>query len=296
MKARTFAKQMKEGVKNLGRNGWMTFASISAVTVTLLLVGSFLLLVSVLNTTANAVESDVTLQVLIDTDTTEEEQSALGNKIENLGKVAKVEYSTKEEELEKIIEGYGEQGQAYAAMKEMGENPLNDVFIVYPLFPRDIEHIQEAIESFDHVFLTVYQDETVGQLFQFMDYARYVGIALIVGLIFTAMFLISNTIKITIFSRRREIEIMKLVGATNSYIRWPFFLEGLFLGILGAIVPITILALAFYYIIDLLSGQSLIVTPDYQSSIMRLSFILVGIGVVIGGFGSMISIRRFLKV
>ncbi|TDQ36949.1 permease-like cell division protein FtsX [Aureibacillus halotolerans] len=296
MKARTLGRHMKEGLKNLGRNGWMTFASISAVTVTLLLVGTFLIFLSIFNSTADSVEQDVTLQVLIDLEATTEQMEVLENNIRELSRVGSVEYSSKEEELDRFIEDLGEQGKAYAGMKQRGENPLNDVFYVKPNVPRDINLVQQSIDEMDHVFETHYRESTVNRLFTFMEYARYTGIALTIGLLFTAMFLISNTIKITIISRRKEIEIMKLVGATNAFIRWPFFLEGLFLGVLGALVPILALGTGYYYLVGILIDQSIIVLPELTSLISSLTLILIGLGVVIGVWGSLVSVRKFLKV
>ena len=131
------------------------------------------------------------------------------------------------------------------------------------------------------------------------EVARNVGIALIVGLFFTAMFLISNTIKITIFARRREIEIMRLVGATNGFIRWPFFLEGLLLGVLGSIIPIGIVIFAYRYVyawaLPQIQGSFIELLP-LNPFVFQVSTILLLIGALIGVWGSLMSVRKFLKV
>jgi cell division transport system permease protein len=122
---------------------------------------------------------------------------------------------------------------------------------------------------------------------------------LIVGLLFTAMFLISNTIKITIMARKREIEIMRLVGATNGFIRWPFFLEGLWLGILGALIPIAIVSAAYYYAYDFLNEKlkdHFIKLLEFNPFVYQLSAILIIMGAAIGIWGSLMSVRKFLRV
>lgn len=144
-----------------------------------------------------------------------------------------------------------------------------------------------------------YAEETVKKLFEVVNVSRNIGIVLIIGLVFTAMFLISNTIKITIFARRREIEIMKLVGATNWFIRWPFFLEGLFLGALGAVIPITVLVVSYNSLVNIavpyIQGSFVELLP-FSPFVFQISAILLLIGVLIGIWGSLMSVRKFLKV
>lgn len=144
-----------------------------------------------------------------------------------------------------------------------------------------------------------YGEETVKKLFEVVNVSRNIGIVLIIGLVFTAMFLISNTIKITIFARRREIEIMKLVGATNWFIRWPFFLEGLFLGALGAVIPITVLVVSYNSLVNIavpyIQGSFVELLP-FSPFVFQISAILLLIGVLIGIWGSLMSVRKFLKV
>src|SRR5699024_12112246 len=113
--------------------------------------------------------------------------------------------------------------------------------------PRDTEKVASEIEEFDNVQKVIYGKDVVPQLFKFNTYARNIGLVLIAGLVLTAMFLISNTIKLTIMARSEEIGIMKLVGATKGFIRWPFFIEGMLLGMLGSIVPITAIVGGYYY-------------------------------------------------
>src|SRR5690606_27239225 len=154
-------------------------------------------------------------------------------------------------------------------------------------------------EGYDFVHSVNYGKGKVEKIFSAVKVSRNIGIGLILGLVFTAMFLISNTIKITIVARSREIEIMRLVGATNSFIRWPFFLEGLWLGILGSIVPIILISVIYKYVIDYadtkLAGH-FIQLLDFSPFIYQVSGLLILMGALIGVWGSLMSVRKFLKV
>ena len=144
-----------------------------------------------------------------------------------------------------------------------------------------------------------YGQGSVEKIFKVTDFSRNVGIVLIIGLLFTAMFLISNTIKITIFARRREIEIMKLVGATNWFIRWPYFLEGLWLGLLGSVLPVAIIGISYYYAHNYLAEKlegNFIQLLDFSPFIYQVSGLLILMGAFIGIWGSVMSVRKFLKV
>ena len=151
----------------------------------------------------------------------------------------------------------------------------------------------------DSVETVKYGQGFVEKMFNIVKTSRNVGIILIAALLFTAMFLISNTIKITIFARRREIEIMRLVGATNGFIRWPFFLEGLWLGIMGSIIPITLIAVGYKFLYDNFAAS---LTVDYMNLlpyhpfILEVSLLIVLFGALIGIWGSLMSVRKFLKI
>ncbi|MFT4417297.1 permease-like cell division protein FtsX [Fredinandcohnia humi] len=297
MKINTLRRHLRESAKNLGRNGWMTFASVSAVTVTLILVGVFLVLMMNLNSMATSLEKDVRISVHIDLTATPEEQDALRQQIEKIPQVATVTYSSKDEELQSMIESFGEDGQVFKLYEQ--SNPLHDVFVIKTKKPTDIMAVAQEVEILDYVHSVNYGKGKIEKIFSTVGVSRNIGIGLIVGLLFTAMFLISNTIKITIFARRREIEIMKLVGATNSFIRWPFFLEGLFLGILGSILPIGIILGSYGFLYDLiqpqLNGTFLELLP-FTPFAFQVSGLLLLLGAFIGVWGSLMSVRKFLKV
>lgn len=297
MKFRTLKRHFREGAKNILRNGWMSIASIGAVTVTLILVGAFVAVMLNINQMATKVEEDVEIKALIELTADEDDIKGLGEEIENITGVDSIRFSSKDDELQELVEGMGEEGEAWALYEQ--DNPLNNAYIVKAANPQDTEAIANQIETFENIYKVNYGEEVISQLFKFNNYARVIGIVLIAGLVLTAVFLISNTIKLTIMARSREIGIMKLVGATNGFIRWPFFVEGLLLGVLGSIIPIILLATAYYYIILNFSGQTsfhFVELLPFNPFIWQLSGIILLIGALIGMWGSGMSVRRFLKV
>lgn len=297
MRIRGSVRHVREGFKNIARNGWMTLASILAVTTTLVLVGVFLALVLNLNEMAKNIEDDVQINTLIDVTAEEDEIIALGKEIEQIAGINRIQFSSNDEELQKLIESMGEQGSSWELFEQ--DNPLNHVYIVQAEDPEQTAKIAKQIEKLDHVQEVNYGEQVVQQLFEFNNYARAIGLALIIALVLTAVFLISNTIKITIMARSEEIGIMKLVGATNGFIRWPFFVEGMLLGALGSIIPIAVILIGYYYVennaTELLSFSFVELLPYYPFAI-QLSLVILAIGVVIGVLGSVNSVRKFLKV
>lgn len=294
MKARTFRRHLVESFKSLRRNGWMTFASASAVTVTLLLVGVFFVIMLNMNKFATDIENDVEIRTHIELTATKDNREALQKQIEKIDQVESVTFSSKEQELDHLIKTMGKDWKLYEQ-----ENPLHDVFIVKTKKPTDTPSVAKKISSYEHVNSAVYGEKKVEKLFNTLKMSRNIGVVLIIGLLFTAMFLISNTIKITIFARRKEIEIMKLVGATNWFIRWPFLFEGMWLGLIGAVIPIAVVASGYYYAYDFLATRipNEVIQPlAYTPFVYQVIGLMLLIGVIIGAWGSFISVRRFLKI
>ena len=297
MKFSTLRRHFREGAKNIVRNGWMMIASVGAVTTTLLLVGAFLALMLNINEMAVQVEEDVEIKALIDLTADDETVTQLGEQIKQLDDVESVTFSSKDEELENLIEGMGEEGEAWQMFEQ--DNPLNHAYIVKTEHPEDTANVAEEIDSMEYIHEVNYGKEVVERLFNFNKYARNIGLILIAGLVLTAVFLISNTIKLTIMARSREIGIMKLVGATNGFIRWPFFVEGMLLGVLGSIIPITVLIVGYYFIYQNVSGQvtyNFVKLLPFNPFVWQLSLIILIIGIFIGIWGSVMSVRKFLKV
>ncbi|MET3193351.1 permease-like cell division protein FtsX [Bacillus sp. OAE603] len=296
MKARTARRHVREGLRNLRRNGWMTFASVSAVAVTLMLVGVFLTVILNVNHIGTTLEKDVEIRVLVDLTATKEQQRALKDEIKKIDHVTTVKFSSKDQELDNLIKSMGQDGQAFELFEQ--ENPLNDTYIVKTDSPDKIAPVAKKIEGFHYIDEVIYGKKQVQKLFNAVSVGRNIGLVLIVGLLFTAMFLISNTIKITIMARRREIEIMRLVGATNNFIRWPFLLEGLLLGVMGAILPIALILTGYNVVYNMLmpklAGTMFTLLP-FSPFVYQIAAILIGIGAVIGMWGSVMSIRKFLR-
>ncbi|GIO01346.1 permease-like cell division protein FtsX [Brevibacillus laterosporus] len=297
MKISTYGRHVREGVKNLGRNGWMTFASVSAVTITLLILGVFLLLALNVNHMAKLVENQVEIRVFMDVTSDKAVAESLQKQVKALPAVETVTYVPKAQGLKDLREQLGENGKLLDGLEK--ENPLPDALVVKTKEPKDVDFVAKQVKEMEHIEDVDYGADTVNNLFAATNILRNVGIFFIIGLAFTAMFLIANTIKLTIVARRREIEIMKLVGATNWFIRWPFFVEGLFMGVMGAIIPITILTVGYYYLLQQIRASmysSMLPLLPMNPFAYQVGLLLIGIGAFIGIWGSMLSVRKFLKV
>lgn len=297
MRFRTLKRHTREGFKNIYRNGWMTVASIGAVTMTLVLVGTFLALLLNMNEMANKIESDVAIKVFIDRTADKEEIKQLGEEIEALDGLEQVLFVSKDEELENMIDSMGKTGEYWTLYEQ--DNPLHHAYLVKSESPENTKSIAKKISLFDSVDEVDFGEAVVERLFQFNKYARNIGLVLIVGLVLTAIFLISNTIKLTIMARKTEIGIMKLVGATNGFIRWPFFIEGMLLGILGSIIPIAGILGGYYYLTTRVAEKitfSFVQLLPFNPFAWQLSFLVLVIGTFIGMWGSVMSVRKFLKV
>ncbi|CAM3889074.1 permease-like cell division protein FtsX [Alkalicoccus chagannorensis] len=274
----------------------MTFASVSAVTVMLLVVGAFLMLILNINHFADELEADVEIRVFVDREAEASDQDDLGDDISSLTAVEAVDYIPREEGLDTFIDGMGDEAEYFENLRE--ENPLNDVFVVQASEPQQTEQVAEEIDRMDMVDNTEYGQQVFEQLFAATDFVRVVGLILILGLLFTAVFLIANTIKLTIIARKKEIQIMKLVGATNAFIRWPFFIEGLLLGVLGSLLPIVLLTYGYQRFYDAVSGAAQLEFFTFlppESLLWQTALLLVSVGAVVGVWGSLMSVRKFLK-
>lgn len=295
MKANTLGRHFRESLKSISRNGWMTFASVSAVTVTLLLVGVFVMIMMNLNKVADDLESDVEIKVYVELTADDPTTAKVGEEIKKIAGVAEVVFSPKGDELQKLLVDFGDDLRLYEQI-----NPLHNVFYAKAKDPLETEAIAKKITALDNVNEVKYGEGKIEKLFYVLDISRNVGLVLILALLFTAMFLISNTIRITIVARRRDIEIMKLVGATNWFIRIPFILEGMWLGILGSIIPITLVTVIYYNLYKLLEPKlaqgKLFELLEFSPFIYQLNAMILAMGILIGVWGSFMSVRKFLRV
>lgn len=304
-----FFRHLFEALKSLKRNGWMTVAAVSSVMITLTLVAIFASVIFNTAKLATDIENNVRVVVYIRKDvednsqTIEKEGQTVTNNdyhkvydsLKNMSTVKSVTFSSKEEQYEKLTEIMGDNWKIF----EGDANPLYDAYIVEANTPNDVKTIAEDAKKIEGVSEVQDGGANTERLFKLASFIRVWGLGIAALLIFIAVFLISNTIRITIISRSREIQIMRLVGAKNSYIRRPFLLEGAFIGLLGAIAP-SVLVFIVYQIVyqsvnKSLVGQNLsMISPDLFSPLMIA--LLFVIGVFIGSLGSGISMRRFLKI
>lgn len=301
MKISTALRHLREGLKNVWRNGWMSFASTSAIAISLFVLGVFLLLTLNVNYLTDQLESQVEIQVYLDVGLNNEQVLQMQNQIGGIPNVSKVTFVPKEEGMKQLRERLGDIVDGY----EGDQNPLPDKFIVEVDEPRNIDAVAVQINALNEgqaqepIHKVQYGKDTVEKLFKITEMIRTVGLILVAGLAFTAMFLISNTIKLTIIARQREISIMKLVGATNSFIQWPFFIEGAVLGIVGSAIPAVVILYGYSMLIEMSKmemGLMYIELLSVQSVSLKLLVLLLSIGVLIGIWGSTLSVRKFLKV
>ncbi|HFS6197975.1 permease-like cell division protein FtsX [Streptococcus pneumoniae] len=304
-----FFRHLFEALKSLKRNGWMTVAAVSSVMITLTLVAIFASVIFNTAKLATDIENNVRVVVYIRKDvednsqTIEKEGQTVTNNdyhkvydsLKNMSTVKSVTFSSKEEQYEKLTEIMGDNWKIF----EGDANPLYDAYIVEANTPNDVKTIAEDAKKIEGVSEVQDGGANTERLFKLASFIRVWGLGIAALLIFIAVFLISNTIRITIISRSREIQIMRLVGAKNSYIRGPFLLEGAVIGLLGAIAP-SVLVFIVYQIVyqsvnKSLVGQNLsMISPDLFSPLMIA--LLFVIGVFIGSLGSGISMRRFLRI
>lgn len=301
MRISTLSRHFREGVKSIIRNGWMTFASVSSISISLFILGLFVILSLNVNFISQQIENQVTIRVYLEQGTSAETRNSLQKDIQSIADVEKVTFVSKDEGLNMLKEQLGDSLDGL----EGENNPLNDSFTVEMKDPRTVENAANQISSMNEgktpkpIVKVDYGKDTVDTLFKMTTVVRYVGLIFVVCLVFTSMFLISNTIKLTILARNREIRIMKMVGATNGFIRWPFFIEGALIGFCGAIIPVVLLLYGYWMLFKSISmnlNMLGIHLKPYSEISLPLGGLLMGIGLVIGIWGSTISVRKFLKV
>lgn len=288
-------------VKNIWRNGVMSVSSVFAVTITLIIIGVIGLMAVCIQDLTLQVENSLTIHVKMEREATKEEVDATLPLIRGLDHVAKVTYSNKDEELEKLIASFGEDGEIFNSPEYRGEgNPLGDAFIVESDDATYLDILAEEISNLEHVNKVYYGGENTMEFVNNLEVIRNFGSIFIVGLAIIALFMIANTIKITITSRSTEISIMRMVGASNWYIRIPFMIEGMLIGLLGAIVPLIALYFGYQALYEVtVKGASfalnLIHLREPFPFIWQFGGILALLGCAVGLVGSFVSVRKFLK-
>ncbi|KXT77076.1 Cell division protein FtsX [Streptococcus sp. DD10] len=306
---RRFFRHLWESIKSLKRNGWMTVAATGIVTITLTLLAIFASVILNAAKLTRDIENNVRITVYLQVDThdnsevitvegqerSNENFHKIYDQLQGLSNVKSVTFSDKNEQLNKLIETMGDDWNLYSG----DANPLYDAYIVDATSPSEVVAVSEAAKTIEGVTEVNYGGANTQRLLSLTNLIQTWGLIGVGLLFFIAIFLISNTIRITIISRSREIQIMRLVGAKSSYIRGPFLFEGAWIGLIGAILP----SLLVYFVYDMsyrqfnpgLVGQNLsMITPDLFIPIMIGSLFVLGM--IIGSIGARISMRRYLKV
>lgn len=295
---RILTNNIADGFKSVFRNFSLSLASISCITITLILVAVSIILSENVNKFTDDIEKDVTIVVYIEKGTTEQERLELESKIKELSNIETVTFMSKEEirrDMANEEEGIGNILGEY----DEATNPLLDEYLVKVEDTEKIGKTADSIKELPKVNTVKYGEGMVEELVKIFDVVKKITLIVVVGLVVVTAFLISNTIKITINNRKRQIEIMRLVGASNAYIKLPFFFEGIILGFLGSVLPILISCYGYIFLYKKLDGILFtpvitLVNPD--AILLNLSLILVLIGVVVGALGSYRAVRRHLKI
>ena len=290
-----------EGFSNVFKNKKSTGASLMIMCATMIIFGIFLILGENINHFVDQVESEQGMQVFVKNEATQEQIDELGEKIRAIDGVSTVEFVSKDEALEQMKERFGDKQDLLDGYE--GENNIFSASYVVTLTDLSkSKTVQDQINTYTDVVKKITsKDEVTTTLINLANGIKIVTGVILVLLIIISIFIIANTIKLTVHARRKEISIMKYVGATNNFIRWPFIVEGMIIGILASIISIIIVGVAYTFIADKLVNvefmqlinMSLISFSDMFNSII-LVYMLLGIG--IGVLGSLISMRKYLKV
>ncbi|MBM4235511.1 MAG: ABC transporter permease [Firmicutes bacterium] len=286
---------LSESFKGLFRNRLMCITSTGVVAVTLLMLGIFMLLSLNVAHITDQVKEQVEIVAYIDDQASSNTVAALRQKLESNPGVLEASYVSSEEHMERLRRQLGSVLEGYDTELD---NPLLASFEVRAMVPENVAVLAAEIESYPGVSEVFYGQDYVESLFSVTRVLQLLGLTLMVGLAITAVFLISHTIGLTVMMRKKEIAIMKYVGATNWFIRWPFILEGLLMGLVGAIIPLVALYYLYQYALDWVAVNNLafISMLPLQEVILEVGRYLLPLGVGLGILGSGFSIGRFLKV
>ena len=295
MKISTLEYFVREVFNSLKRNNWMSVASVGTVAVSLFIFGMFLMLVMNMNKMVESLESQVQIKVYLKDNFSRDDARALEVDLKNMQGVEKVTFVPKEEAMEKFKERLGDQKTLLEALDDT--NPLPDSFEVMLIQPELVKTAAEAIEKYEGVEAAKYGQDVMEHLFDITRLIRIFGFALMFVLALATLFISANTIRLTVFARRKEIAIMKYVGATDWFIRWPFVLEGMVMGLFGSLIASIILRFSYAgitaKIYSTLAFFPLI--PEYPFLDYVTCVVMLG-GMIMGAIGSAVSIKRFLKV
>ena len=287
-----------EGFRNVFHNKKSSGASLAIMCATMLIFGIFFMIIENINSAVKKIELQQGMQVFIQKDATDEQISQIGEQIKAINGVNTIKFISKEDALNYNRETLGNPA-LFVGYDE--ENPFKASYLVTLTDLKLSSEVQENIYKLDNIASITSQDNTINNLVKIANGIKIVSIVVLSLLVIISIFIIANTIKLTVHARRKEISIMKYVGATDSFIRWPFIIEGIIIGIIAAIISLAVLGLAYNLIISKLGnsavlakiGMSLLSFADI-STLLVIVYLVLGIG--IGALGSTISMRKYLKV
>jgi cell division transport system permease protein len=279
----------------------MGFASIGSVTAVLVILGFVLVIVLNVNNMAMvAKETFDQIAVYILEGVEEEQIEELGKSFRKIDGVMGVAYQTKDYALEKVREDWGD--DAYL-LQDLRNNPFPNTYIVQLSDVSKSDEVIAELQTFEGVERVRYYQDAVNSLIKISDFVKRLGAAIILILLLISIFIISNTIKITVLNRQREIELMQYIGATNGYVRGPFMIEGIMLGLIGSLVAILIIMLGYNYSIDYLAGRYIALISGMSGYLVGVEMVLndliiifMTIGIGIGILGSLVSLKKFLSI
>ncbi len=295
MKIRTMRYFIAEAFQSFWRNSFMSIASVATVALSLFILGIFMTIVANLDYFAENLESQVQISIYLKDDLTTDQVMSVGRRLKEMPDVNEITFTNKDEAMQKLKERMKDHPGLLNALE--GKHPLPSSYEVTFADPAAVKLTARIVADYPEVESTHYGQEIIEQLFHITTVIRWGGIALVIFLTLATLFIISNTIRLTVFARRKEIGIMKYVGATNWFIRWPFLLEGLLLGFIGGLIADAAL-FQFYEFITVAIHRSLAFLPlvSMYPFMYRMSVLLLVISMVIGAIGSTISLKRYMKV
>ena len=295
---RIIGKGIKDAFRSVFRNFSLSIASISCIAITLVIVAVALIATYNVNNITKEIEGVLEIVVFIDRDADKDDEETVGGLIENVDNVdtSKTIFHSKEE----LATQLREEDENFALILDtLDENPLQASYVVSVKDVTKISDTAEEISELPYVTSVKYGENLVNRLLNVFSILRNGCLVAVVALIVVTAFLVGNTIKITIFSRRQEIQIMRLVGTSNTVIKLPFLVEGFVLGIIGGLIAVGVSLFAYYFIFDYTNGTLFtnlapLVSPS--SIALNTSVILLAIGGLVGMFGSIMSARKYLKI
>ena len=295
---RIFGRSIRDAFKGVFRNLSLSMASILCTTITLIVVAISIVLTYNINNFTKLIESDMSIVVFLKKDISKEEVTTVENKIKEVDNVVSCTYKSKADILKEMMETDSSLSSILSQYNDEN-NPLLSTFIVKVEDLKHIDDVAKKIEIYDEVEYVKYGENAISELINIFDIIRKGSIMIVVALVLVTAFLISNTIKIAIIARRKEIEIMRLVGASNLNIKIPFIFEGLIIGIIWSIIPILVTSYGYSAIYNNFNGQ--LFSPILKlirpvPFVYYVSLALLIVGALVGMIGSYRASRKYLKI